>query len=121
MMRPPPGATPPHSDRTSLLHADRNTNSSSRGRIGRSTSTVGAAAGAGAPGLAGAGGGAAPGTAAGARCPPSRRRCRAAAGRVDGLLTGRRNLRLVLFQALQRRSAASRHAGADFLVVGAAW
>src|ERR1700674_2484649 len=49
-MRPPPGATLPQSARTSPPHADLKTNNSSRGRIGRSTST-GAAAGA-APGLA---------------------------------------------------------------------
>src|SRR5712664_1314184 len=51
-MRPPPGATLPQSARTSPPHADLRTNNSSRGRIGRSTSTgAGAAAGA-APGLA---------------------------------------------------------------------
>src|SRR4051794_14674770 len=43
-MRPPPGATPAHSERTSAPHAERTTNNSSRGRIGRSTS--GGAAGA---------------------------------------------------------------------------
>jgi hypothetical protein len=42
--RPPPGATPSQSERTSTPHADRSTNSTSRGRMGRSTS--GAAAGA---------------------------------------------------------------------------
>src|SRR5882672_5626790 len=66
-MRPPPGATLPHSARTSPPHADLKTNSSSRGRIGRSTSTgAGAAA---APGLAVA---AAAGTApaAGVAVPP---------------------------------------------------
>ena len=42
-MRPPPGATPPQIERTSAPQADRSTNSSSRGRIGRSTITVGAA------------------------------------------------------------------------------
>lgn len=36
MIRPPPGATPPHSSvRTSPLHADLRTNNSSRRRIGR--------------------------------------------------------------------------------------
>src|SRR3979409_2791312 len=69
MMRPPPGAMPPHSDRTSPLQADRNTNTSSRGRIGRSTSTVGAAAGAAAPGVAVAAAAGAP-PAAGAVVPP---------------------------------------------------
>src|ERR1700675_337631 len=45
-MRPPPGATPPQSERTSPPHADLTTNNSSRGRIGRSTSAgAGAAAG----------------------------------------------------------------------------
>src|SRR5258708_10732514 len=54
-IRPPRGWTPPHSERTSPPQADRSTNSSSRGRIGRSTNTgagAGAAAGAAAPGLA---------------------------------------------------------------------
>src|SRR5271169_3541202 len=47
MMRPPPGSTPGQSARTSPPQADRNTNSTSRGRIGRSTSAAsGAAAGA---------------------------------------------------------------------------
>src|SRR5260370_35790500 len=44
MIRPPPGSTPGQSARTSPPQADRSTNSTSRGRIGRSTS--GAAAGA---------------------------------------------------------------------------
>src|SRR5258708_4584129 len=39
MSRPPPGATPAQSVRASRPHADRSTNSSSRGRIGRSTNT----------------------------------------------------------------------------------
>ena len=56
-MRPPPGATPPQIVRTSAPQADRSTNSSSRGRIGRSTITTGAAgaaaAGAAAPAAAG--------------------------------------------------------------------
>jgi hypothetical protein len=52
-IRPPPGGTPPHSVRTSPPHADLKTNSSSRGRIGRSAMVAGAAAGA-APGLAAA-------------------------------------------------------------------
>ncbi len=43
-MRPPPGGTSPHSARTSPPQAERNTNSTSRGRIGRNTN--GAAAGA---------------------------------------------------------------------------
>src|SRR4051812_45860541 len=42
-IRPPPGATPPQIERTSAPQADRSTNSSSRGRIGRSAMTVGAA------------------------------------------------------------------------------
>lgn len=50
-IRPPPGASPPHSERTSPPHADRSTRSSSRGRIGRSTSAGAAGA---APGLAAA-------------------------------------------------------------------
>src|SRR6185295_4751126 len=54
-MRPPPGATPPQIERTSAPQAERSTNSSSRGRIGRSTITVGAAgAAAGAAPVAGA-------------------------------------------------------------------
>ena len=60
----------------------------------------------------------------GAAGPRARAACRrrrgAAAGRVDGLLAGRRNFRLVLFQALQRRRSAGRHAGADLLIIGAA-
>src|SRR6185437_2718929 len=52
-MRPPPGATPPQIERTSAPQAERSTNSSSRGRIGRSTITVGAA-GAAAAAAAGA-------------------------------------------------------------------
>src|SRR6185312_3742961 len=54
MIRPPPAGTPPHSVRTSPPQADRNTNNSSRGSIGRSTIAVGAAgaaAAAGAPPL----------------------------------------------------------------------
>src|SRR6185295_8317707 len=42
-IRPSPGATPPQIERTSAPQADRSTNSSSRGRIGRSTITAGAA------------------------------------------------------------------------------
>src|SRR5947209_7114341 len=53
MMRPPPGATPAHKVRMSPPQAERITNSSSRGSIGRSTMTTGAAAGA-APPAAGA-------------------------------------------------------------------
>src|ERR1700751_4238356 len=56
MIRPPPGATPPQRARTSAPQAERKTNSSSRGNIGRNTS-AGAAAGAaaaGAPATAGA-------------------------------------------------------------------
>ena len=45
-MRPPPGDTPPHNARTSAPQADRSTNSTSRGRIGRKTRGAGAAAGA---------------------------------------------------------------------------
>src|SRR6185295_12940877 len=63
MMRPPPGATPPQIERTSAPQADRSTNSSSRGRIGRSTMTVGAVAAGAAPAAAGA-------AAAGAAAPP---------------------------------------------------
>src|ERR1700754_1711659 len=63
-IRPPPGGTPPHSARTSPPHADRRTNSCSRGRIGRSAMVAGAAAGV-APRAAG---GRAP--AAGAVSPP---------------------------------------------------
>src|SRR5262245_53953325 len=37
MIRPPPGATPGQSARTSAPHADLRTNSTSGGRIGRST------------------------------------------------------------------------------------
>src|SRR5579863_1538656 len=44
--RPPPGATPVHRARISAPQAERTTKSSSRGRIGRSTITVGAMAGA---------------------------------------------------------------------------
>ena len=44
-IRPPPGATPAHSVRTSPPQADLTMNSSSRGRNGRSMITVGAAAG----------------------------------------------------------------------------
>src|SRR3954469_15514225 len=53
-IRPPPGWTPPQIVRTSAPQAERSTNSSSRGRIGRSTITTGAAGGATAPGPAGA-------------------------------------------------------------------
>ncbi len=53
-------------------------------------------------------------------CAAGRRRGAALPGRVDGLLAGRRDFCLVLFQALQRRRAAGRHAGADLLIVGAA-
>src|SRR5205823_15098264 len=67
MMRPPPGATPAHSVRMSPPQADRITNSSSRGSIGRSTITVGAAAGAAPPAGAAAAAGALP--AAGAAPP----------------------------------------------------
>src|SRR5450631_637904 len=68
-IRPPPGATPPHSARTSPPHADRKTNNSSRGRIGRNTNAgTGAAAGV-APGLAVAAVAGAP-PAAGAAPPP---------------------------------------------------
>jgi hypothetical protein len=45
-IRPPPGATAPHNARTSPPHADFSTNNSSRGRIGRNTSTAGAPVGA---------------------------------------------------------------------------
>src|ERR1700745_2538370 len=56
MIRPPPGATPPQSARTSAPQAERKTNSSLRGSIGRNTSAGGAATGAaagGAPATAG--------------------------------------------------------------------
>ena len=66
-IRPPPGGTPPQIERTSAPQAERSTNSSSRGRIGRSTITAGAA-GAAAAGAAPAAAGAAP--AAGAAAPP---------------------------------------------------
>src|SRR6516162_5176988 len=46
MIRPPPGATPPQRARTSPPHAERRTNSCSRGDIGGSTNADGAAAGA---------------------------------------------------------------------------
>src|SRR5262245_46347935 len=49
MMRPPPAETPAQSVRMSGPQAERSTNSSSRGSIGRNTITVGAAAGAAAP------------------------------------------------------------------------
>src|SRR4051812_50190546 len=67
-IRPPPGATPPQIERTSAPQADRSTNSSSRGRIGRSTITVGAAGvvAAAPPPAAGA-----PPAAAGAPPPPA--------------------------------------------------
>ena len=107
MMRPPPAGTPPHSVRTSPPQADRSTNSSSRGRIGRSTST-----GAGGRRCRGSGG-----------CCGRTARCRrraAAARGVQGLLARRRDFCLALFQAAQRRFAAGRHAGADFWIVGAA-
>src|SRR5437588_6997116 len=48
-IRPPPGCTPPQIERTSAPQADRSTNNSSRGRIGRSTITAGAAAAGAAP------------------------------------------------------------------------
>jgi len=83
-IRPPPGATPPQIARTSAPQADRSTNSSSRGRIGR------------------------------ARCGAATARGR------HRLLAGRRKLCLVLFQALQRRCAAGRHARAHLWIVGAA-
>src|SRR5947207_10518847 len=60
-MRPPPAGTPAQSARTSPPQAERSTNNSSRGRIGRSAS-AGAAAG-----VAAAAAGAAP---AGAWPPP---------------------------------------------------
>src|ERR1700742_2102196 len=47
-MRPPPGGTPPQSERTSAPQAERSTINSSRGRIGRST-IAGAAVDAAAP------------------------------------------------------------------------
>src|ERR1700675_3630087 len=68
-MRPPPGATPPHSERTSPPHADLSTNSSSRGRIGRSTMTTGAAGAVAAGASVAAAGGAPPAGAAGAAPP----------------------------------------------------
>src|SRR4051812_29106484 len=64
MIRPPPGATLPHSVRTSSRHADWTMNSSSRGRSGPSPITAGAAAGPAAPA------GAAPAGAAVAAAPP---------------------------------------------------
>lgn len=51
-MRPPPAAMPLHSVRASPPQADRSTISSSRGRSGRRTRTVGAAVVAGAAGAA---------------------------------------------------------------------
>src|SRR5207247_1866682 len=63
-IRPPPGCTPPHTERTSPPQAERSTNNSSRGRIGRSTMAAGAVAAPGAaavaPSFAGAAAGAAP-------------------------------------------------------------
>src|SRR5947199_287631 len=53
-IRPPPGCTPPQIERTSAPHADRSTSNSSRGRIGRSTITAGAAGAAAAAAPAGA-------------------------------------------------------------------
>jgi len=44
MIRPPPGSTPAQSARASTPHAERSTNSSSRGSIGRNTSVGGGAA-----------------------------------------------------------------------------
>jgi hypothetical protein len=41
---PATGATPPQSARTSAPHADRSTNNSSRGRMGRSTKGAGGGA-----------------------------------------------------------------------------
>ena len=106
-IRPPPGATPPQIERTSAPQAERSTNSSSRGRIGRSTITVGAAS----------------------QRAPRRQRpgplqprglLRHAAGGSYGFSAAGRKLCLVLFQALQRRRAAGRHARADLRIVGAA-
>ena len=55
MIRPPPGCTSPQIVRTSAPQAERITNNSSRGRIGRSTIAAGgAAAGAAAGSVAGA-------------------------------------------------------------------
>ena len=55
------------------------------------------------------------------RCGGSRACCgRTAAGSADGRCAGRRKFCLVLFQALQGRGAAGRHAGADFWIIGAA-
>ena len=52
MMRPPPGATPAQRPRTSAPQAERSTNNSSRGNIGRNTITVGAAGAAAGPAAA---------------------------------------------------------------------
>ena len=105
MMRPPPGGTPPHRARTSAPQAERSTNSSSRGRIGRSTITAGAAAGA----AAGRSRRAAAAAAAGAAPPPPLAAASA--------LASRRDPGLVLLQAFQRRRAAGRNAGANLRIV----
>src|SRR5262249_28973214 len=72
-MRPPPGSTPAHSVRRSAPQAERITNSTSRGRICRSTITAGAegaaGAAAGAAGLVAAS--AAVALPAGAAAPPA--------------------------------------------------
>jgi len=71
MIRPPPAGTPAQSVRTSAPQADLITNSTSRGRIGRSTNGGAAAAAAGAAvGLALALAGAVLLAAAGAARPP---------------------------------------------------
>src|ERR1700754_2278306 len=67
-MRPPPGGTLAHSERTSAPHADLSTNNTSRGRIGRSI--IGAAAGAAPAAAVAAPAGAALPSAAGAALPP---------------------------------------------------
>ena len=108
-IRPPPGATPPQIERTSAPQAERSTNSSSRGRIGRSTITVGRSR-RGRRGGAPAAAGAAP-----AAVLPHHRRWRR-----QRPAASRPRVCLVLFQALQRRCAAGRHARADLWIVGAA-
>src|SRR5689334_12771018 len=65
MIRPPPAGVPAQSDCTSAPQAERMTNRTSRGRIGRSTSAGGAAAAGAAFAVAGA-----PPAAAGVPPPP---------------------------------------------------
>jgi hypothetical protein len=108
--RPPPGATPSQSERTSTPHADRSTNSTSRGRMGRSTSGAAAGAPAGLTAASVAGAAAAPAI-GGAALP---------AHGSDGLLAICRDSRSILFQALQCGGTAGRHTGANLRIIASA-